>query len=910
MDALATALLRRTGRVFLPEPPPPPADGGRWVRALEADLAERGWLLDAGARGRLAALDPTERTRWGDWLLAAADQAVGAHRVHLPLFRSFPGTPADPDRLFVERLLAHWFQDSDVRCVLCGGEGTVGAVDPCGHLVCSRCFDPAAYGACPVCGRRAAGTGLIDAPARPPGPPLRLTVVSLGDDPTAEARRVRDELVARTGALGQQDRDDLAVLIEATSPLDLGWLPDVVPSRETAALVGAWALRRAVLPDDVAALVPQVASRWTTTTDVARTLWAHAGGDPGLVLPRRVGGPATWRPPTEPRLVVPVPRVRALPRALRTAALARLHHVGAAAAAEDMGRHPTVWKRLAERLHPFERVGAHPEAAVAFAALRGTQAPATSALGAAMAATAARYPGRLVLARHRGDRVSVRSRSFAAAVQDALDGGDLPGALSLLGTRPGEFWRRADHLARLVGDDPALHRSLLDAAAGTAAGVAPGVLASAGAELRDRASTVAAPAEMASPVAAEVAARRSGGGAAADVADRPPRPPAPAPGTPRRVFFPRGSAVRSWTAPERRPPLPAALVDGLGATVDAELVRRAARLPAFDLSVLDAGLLDVPAPTRARASSAQLAGWTRGTRLSVPDLEVLRLFLHWLDAPGGRVDLDLSCAFYAEDWSHAGHCDYTTLRFAGGAAVHSGDLTSAPAPFGATEYLDLSPAGLGAAGVRYAVPVVFSYNDVPFELLPDAFAGFSLPTAPDAQFDPGRVLQRFDLRGDVRMLVPFVLDVSAGVLLWVDVQVTSRGYGHRAGRHSANLARLGADLWDHFTAGGRPTAFDLGAWHAMGRGGAVHVADLGAQRAERVAGDSPAALREAAGRPAQGPLPDIAGRTVLAVVADADGLAPALGDRCADGSLAVALVGRASAPWHTVRPDELLAGLA
>lgn len=36
------------------------------------------------------------------------------------------------------------------------------------------------------------------------------------------------------------------------------------------------------------AALPQVTARWSTATDIARTLWALTGGDPGLVLPAKV----------------------------------------------------------------------------------------------------------------------------------------------------------------------------------------------------------------------------------------------------------------------------------------------------------------------------------------------------------------------------------------------------------------------------------------------------------------------------------------------------------------------------------------------------------------------------------------------------------------------------------------------
>lgn len=937
MDALATTLLRRKGRLYLAEAAPaPPVDAERWVRMVEIDLADRGWFLSAVTRARLALLDRNARAQWADWMLAVADQSVGAHRVHSPLFKSFPNSPSDPDALFIERLLAHWFQDSDVGCILCGQEGTIRPVDPCGHLVCEQCFDPDAYSACPICGRRAAGAGVIEVTStRPAGAPLRLTRIDVGEDMERDAIEARNELITRPGALGELERSDLQTLIEATSPVDISWMPDQVPSRETPALVAAWALQRAVLPHDQEAVLRQVAARWGTATDIARTLWAYSGGDAGLVLPSREqpGPDEHWRPRHEPAVHAQRPRVRALPRPIRRAVMTTLESLGAASSAEDMNRHPTVWKRLAERIHPFEWIRATPEAAVAFAAVRSTRTRRDSPLGRAIAQAAERHAPLLQIIDRSDGRISVKARTFASVVEEALNEGDLRRAISVLQTRPGELWRRVDHLSRVAGDDASLRASVADAARDAAAAVAPGVLAAAAAELNGRESTVRAGEAVDVAVRADAAHQeeassaprlgrwlRIGGGNRArgttGVAQRPrpQRPPAPPPGSPRRVFFPRGDVVRSWTAPERRDPLPKALVTELRATVDRELARRASILPSFDLAIIDAKLLDVPAPNRARASSAQLAGWTRGTRLQLPEFEVLRLFLHWVELPSVRVDLDLSCAFYGNDWAHAGHCDYTSLRFSNDAAIHSGDFTSAPQPFGATEFLDLTIAELAAAEVRFAVPVVFSYNDVPFERLPEAFAGFSLPTARDAQFDAGRVVQRFDLRGDARMLVPFIIDVANAELLWVDVHVTSRGFGHRAGRHSSNLGRLGADLWDHFTARSRPTMLDLAMWHAVGRANDVYVADFEAHSAVRIARDADAAamtdvIRRMATTPPENEFPSVDGLRTLAIARDADVAADVLGTSCHVDSVAAAPVGRARAPWLTIRPEGLLAGL-
>ncbi|WP_344614775.1 hypothetical protein, partial [Dactylosporangium salmoneum] len=389
----------------------------------------------------------------------------------------------------------------------------------------------------------------------------------------------------------------------------------------------------------------------------------------------------------------------------------------------------------------------------------------------------------------------------------------------------------------------------------------------------------------------------------------PKRPGGPPPGTPRRTFFPKGNAVRTWTEPERRDPLPRTATEPIRATVDGELAARAARLDRFDVAVLDAALARVPAPARERAGSEQLAGWPRGSIRPLAGAPVIRLFLHWVDRHSDRVDLDLSCAFYNQQWAQIGHCDYTALFFGDRAAVHSGDLTSAPPPLGATEYLDLHRERLLDEGVAWAVPVVLSYNDVPFEALDAALAGFSLPQDEGATFDAARVLQRFSLRGDTRSLAPLILDVRTGDVMWIDAAQTTSGYAHNVATNGPRLGRIAADLWEHFTAGIRPTLLDLAAWHAAARADRVLVAHPdgtataipAAAPADVVAAVRSVASGEGGGGTAQIPVP---GRTFAATTDPAR-----LPAGAADGSLALLVDGTAPAPWTQVAAPELMAGL-
>ncbi len=173
-----------------------------------------------------------------------------------------------------------------------------------------------------------------------------------------------------------------------------------------------------------------------------------------------------------------------------------------------------------------------------------------------------------------------------------------------------------------------------------------------------------------------------------------------------------------------------------------------------------------------------------------------------------------------------------------------------PAPLGATEYVDLRISSLAGSDARWAIPIVSSYNDIAFELLDDAFAGFAAPTRADARFDPGRGAQRFDLRGNALVLAPMVIGLTTREKLWADANLSASGYGHNVNRYRGAVGHLGADLWDHFAQRRRPTMLDVVDWHTCAR--ADHVLVLHFRRdppARRRARPRPTAWRPSGPRP-------------------------------------------------------------
>lgn len=758
LSSVSSVLLRRLRTVYVEGAGPRPGDASasEGLVALEAELLDRGFAPTARLRAALARLGPAGLADAGKELLARLDAELGADRTHMPLFRGFPASvPDDTYRLFVDRVFTVLLQWPAQPCVLCGTVGTVHPVSPCAHLVCRRCWDGADYSGCPVCHRRVDPADPFLKPAKPaasaprdsagaPGGPLRL--LDLGVDRAADAATALGALLARRTPLPPQDRDDLTVLL-AYAPPALDWLPADVPVRETKALVLGTLL---LDPRTREAVHPLLGDRLTTATDVLRLLAVLSGGTPDLLEPRRF---------------------RSLPRGLRRRLLTVLDGLAAAPLVEDVLRHPGLWKRAAEVLHPFEQHGRHPKAALAFAVLRATDTSAVS-FGAALLRTAAEHPDAV-----RVDATRIRANTWGARVEETLRAGDRPAALALLAERPGELLRRLDHLLRLDGARP-LSQGESAALARALPGAGPGPLLAALGRLRTR----------------------------------------HLPGE-RRVFFPRGRVTRAYAAEDTRAPLPRALTGRVCALLEAEALRRLSGASRFRLAVLDAGLAGLAVPSAEGAAVKSLVSVPRGSTQPLPEGDVLRLFLHWTEPPGTRVDLDLSVALYDADWTYLGLCDYTRLVFGARAAVHSGDLTSAPAPDGATEYVDLDLPALSAAGVRFALPIVFSFNNIPFDRLLDAFAGFMALGSTEARssrYDPRAVRQRYDLAGESRIHVPLLVDLERGTFLWTDVHLPpAEGY-HSVARHSTALGGIGRDLFQYFTAG-RTTLWDLAVWHAAAR---------------------------------------------------------------------------------------------
>ncbi|MFE6161961.1 MXAN_6230/SCO0854 family RING domain-containing protein [Streptomyces sp. NPDC056486] len=765
-DDLAGLLLRRRQSVHVPSGAGRSAVTDAAVVVLEAELADRGHLLTAPLRRALTALSVPDLATTGRKLLADVDALMGSDRHHAPLFQRFPDEipyQLAYDRfasLVAQRLAAQPHQP----CMNCAGtKARVRALAPCAHLLCDDCHRKMEdYGCCDLCCAWYA-CPICENRYETDGPtdPWLDTGAGLDGD-GGEILRALSLAAPGDTAI------ELAALLARRTPLGpqdhddlvllLGHLDPADAADWLPAVIPLRESRALALAPllDVPDVRALVGQHADTATDVLRILVVRAGGDPDLLE---------------------LPRLRGLPRPVRRALLGLLDGFDLRRLAEDMARNPRAWKRVGEILHPFEQAHRHARVALAFAVLRGTRV-GDSALWEVLLAEAARHED----VRLEGDRL--RIVTWQGRVEEALGRWDTTAAAGLLRERPGELLRRLDLLLARSGS-VTLPDAVGDALAEALPRSGPGPLLGAYGRMKVR----------------YVQGHR-------------------------RVFFPRGRVTQAYAIEDHRPPLASRVAGRAGELIEAEAVRRLAEGEGagegerYDVAVLDASLADLPVPFAERASAASLVAVPRGSSLPMPaDSENVRLFLHWLQPKGVRVDLDLSVALYDDLWRFVGLCDYTHLTYAGGAARHSGDLTSAPAPHGATEYLDLDLPRLANAGVRFVVPAVLSYNNVPFDELPDAFAGFMAVGGNEgrATYDPRTIRQRFDLAGDAALRVPMIVDLRSRRAWWADVTLATGDGNHNVWRYRKQLGRMGNDLLDTFQPCGRATLWDLACWTAAAR---------------------------------------------------------------------------------------------
>ncbi|MGM9530606.1 TerD family protein, partial [Intestinibacter sp.] len=180
---------------------------------------------------------------------------------------------------------------------------------------------------------------------------------------------------------------------------------------------------------------------------------------------------------------------------------------------------------------------------------------------------------------------------------------------------------------------------------------------------------------------------------------------------------------------------------------------------------IDKNLKDYIAPLKMRDASKTLMPLERGSRINIENNKI-RLFLHWLD---GRLhtDLDLSIILYDEDFERIDNVSYFNMKIDG--CVHSGDVRSAPAPEGGTEYIDIDLEKINPS-CYYICVVVNAYTHEKFYELPECFVGYmDIDENLNTAYNPSFVKFKGDLTTETTVSLPYIVDVMANQIVWCDI---------------------------------------------------------------------------------------------------------------------------------------------
>lgn len=785
--ATREALLRRQGLVFVA--PGAATASERHLQAIELELAQLGYVISVRLRQRLATLTPEELAPHPRLVAGALAAQFGGNVPYTPLFRRFPeDVPKDTRDLYLHKVLCHFLQTEGQPCVFCRRVGTTHVLSPCLHVVCDQCFDGANYSACPVCEHHVDRSSPFFKPglflARSlPKEKVRFKLLDLGEDLPAAARELFESFCARTQVMSPVDAADLGAIVDDFAEQVLAWLPDKIAVRENVARIFGALLRKCNAPATFAMAQAHLA----TATDVLRTLAVYSGADPslqGATVKRLVARPKEGA--AEPSgLAARIEKIfaggRRLPKAetvsvpihayrFKVGPLRRPLRRALLAHLEAMHPDGLVEDMLRHRSY-WQWVGKflHPhEFAEQFPQV--ARAFAVVRKKAPDGTPAPRFVG------------------FHAAIEAAARAGDAPAMIEKLRQRPGELGRRFDHALRIAGADAAAQDVVISA-------------------------FVAAAPRLANPLLLTLHGHLPTRGRPAAV----------------RLFWPKGQVAKGVSAPDVRPTLAPPAIAAAGQVVERELLRRLADKPKFATCVLDEGLRDVIVPFNERTASRAAVSLSRGTKVALPAGEVVRLFLHWCQPEvGDSTDIDLSVAFYDEQWAYVGVCSYYQLRFEGAdkrpIAQSSGDLRDAPYPDGAAEFVDVHRERARAQGIRYAVMVVNNYGGMPFSKLERAWAGMMLRTdLGGRQFDVRKVELKFDLQGENGVFMPLVLDVAESTMHWLDVYTTGEFEFNNVETSNKAITKVCPEMIGYFASGARISMYELALLHAAARGQRVVV---------------------------------------------------------------------------------------
>lgn len=247
-----------------------------------------------------------------------------------------------------------------------------------------------------------------------------------------------------------------------------------------------------------------------------------------------------------------------------------------------------------------------------------------------------------------------------------------------------------------------------------------------------------------------------------------------------RVFFPKGNVAKAVVINNNLPHLRTDVCISVNTICNEAIKNKLKEKEPLGKVYIDEEFDNFIMPFSLRNANPASKIVARGSRLKVSDdTNIIRLFVWWTNSDDEspsrhRVDLDLSCGFYDENWHLIKRISYRNLRDGQINCYHSGDITNGGPKNGngVAEFIDIDLNSIESA--KYAAFTVNSFTGQKFSELPNCCFGWMQRNGfNDGEiFEPATVDMKIDIKSASKVSIPAVFDCESREIIWTDINVS------------------------------------------------------------------------------------------------------------------------------------------
>jgi stress response protein SCP2 len=297
---------------------------------------------------------------------------------------------------------------------------------------------------------------------------------------------------------------------------------------------------------------------------------------------------------------------------------------------------------------------------------------------------------------------------------------------------------------------------------------------------------------------------------------------------PIRVFFPKGNVAKAMVIPNDLPTISVTACQQIIDTCNKALVAQFKTKEPMGKVYINPDFKNYLVPFSQRSASSANKIVVRGSKLPInPKAKAVRGFIWWTNMgtdighySNGRVDLDLSAAFFDEDFKYIDHVSYTNLRSKDIMAYHSGDITDGGSVDGdgVAEFIDID-ISRAANKARYVVFQVYSFTNQKFSALPNVRFGWMQRQKINSGeiFEPKTVEMSIDVNSASTKTLPVIFDCVKREFIWCDVNISLDDRYISPNNLETNMSKIQAVCYA-MTHLHKPNLYTLIGLNALARG--------------------------------------------------------------------------------------------